>query len=134
MLKYIGKRKVLLVYTPLVLYWLLLLTATSLPAYDMPKLGFNDKLYHLGAYTVLAFFINLTLIYQRKSKFLFEKSAIATIIISSVYGALDEIHQVYVPGRFAELLDWSADAIGACLGVLIVYLLIRRFKYPLEFD
>ena len=134
MLKYLEKRKVLLVYTPLVLYWLLLLTATSLPANDIPTLGINDKFYHLGAYTILSFLLNLALIYQRKSKLLFEKAGITTIIIASLYGAFDEVHQIFIPGRFAEILDWTADAIGACLGVYIVYLMIRRFKYPLEFD
>jgi VanZ family protein len=134
LLKFIEKRKVLLVYTPLVLYWIILLTATSLPANDIPALGLYDKFYHLAAYAVLSFFLNLTLIYQRKSKFLFEKSAIAAIIISSIYGALDEIHQLFVPGRSAEILDWAADLIGAFLGVYAVYLILRRFKYPLEFD
>ena len=134
MLKYIEKRKVLLVYIPLVLYWVLLLIATSLPANDIPALGLYDKFYHLGAYTVLSFFLYLTLIYQKKSKFLFEKAGIATIIVTSVYGALDEVHQIFVPGRSAEILDWAADLIGACLGVYIVYLMIKRFKYPLEFE
>jgi VanZ family protein len=134
LLKFIEKRKVLLVYTPLVVYWILLLTATSLPANDIPALGLYDKFYHLGAYTVLSFFLNLTLVYQKKSKFLFYKAGIAAIVISSVYGALDEIHQIFVPGRSAEILDWTADFVGACFGAYIVYLMIRRFKYPLEFD
>jgi VanZ family protein len=132
--KFIEKRKVLLVYTPLVLYWVLLLTATSLPANDIPALGLYDKFYHLGAYTVLSFLLSLTLIFQRKSKFLFEKAGVAAIVISSVYGALDEIHQLFVPGRSAEILDWTADLIGACIGVYIIYLMIKRFKYPLEFS
>lgn len=134
MFKFIEKRKVLLVYTPLVLYWVLLLTATSLPANDIPALGLYDKFYHLGAYTVLSFLLSLTLIFQRKSKFLFEKAGVAAIVISSVYGALDEIHQLFVPGRSAEILDWTADLIGACIGVYIIYLMIKRFKYPLEFS
>ena len=134
MLKYLEKRKVLLIYVPLALYWLLLLTATSLPAYNLPSLGISDKIYHLGAYTVLAFLIKLSLIYQRKSKILFQNATISTILIAATYGALDEIHQIFVPGRYAELLDWSADTIGACLGALIVTYLIKKFEYSLKFD
>lgn len=39
---------------------------------------------------------------------------------------LDEIHQIYVPGRFAEMLDWLADFTGSVIAVLIT-------KYLLEF-
>ena len=75
----------------------------------------------------------LTLIYQRKSEYLFNKAPFATIVITSVYGALDEIHQMFIPGRFAEVLDWLADAAGAILGVLIISYLIKKLKYVPKF-
>ncbi|MDZ7623473.1 MAG: VanZ family protein [Ignavibacteriaceae bacterium] len=59
---------------------------------------------------------------------------IATIVICLFYGAVDELHQMLVPGRFAETWDWVADALGAFAGVLIVYFLINRLRYRLEFD
>jgi hypothetical protein len=37
--------------------------------------------------------------------------------IAVLYGATDEWHQSYVPGRTASLADWATDAIGAA-GVL----------------
>ena len=99
----------------------------------LPSIGLTDKINHFIAYFVLAVLVNLTLIYQRKSKFLFKKAQIATIVICLFYGALDELHQLLVPGRSAETLDWVADASGTFIGVLIVYFLINRFKYHLEF-
>ena len=36
----------------------------------------------------------------------------------ALVGAFDEWHQRSVPGRSAEVFDWVADVIGACLGVL----------------
>lgn len=36
--------------------------------------------------------------------------------IASAYGASDEWHQSYVPGRSADVRDWFADATGALLG------------------
>jgi VanZ family protein len=57
-----------------------------------------------------------------------------TIIIGLFYGALDELHQIFVPGRFADTLDWMADGLGTIAGVLIVYYLINRLKYRLEFN
>jgi len=132
--EYLEKRKVWLVYIPLVIYWLVLFVATTLPSERLPSIGFSDKINHFFAYFILAVLVNLTLIYQRKSRFLFEKAQIATIVICLFYGAVDELHQMLVPGRFAETWDWVADALGASAGVLIVYFLINRLRYRLEFD
>jgi VanZ family protein len=113
---------------------MILFTATTLPAQRLPSVGFTDKVNHFIAYFILAVLLNLTLIYQRKSRLLFEKAPIATVIICLFYGAVDELHQLLVPGRSAETLDWVADASGAFTGVLIVYFLINRLRYSLEFD
>lgn len=119
---------------PLVVYWLILFIATTIPTQKLPSIGFNDKLIHFIAYFVLAIYVNLTMIYQRKSILLFEKAPLATIIICLFYGAVDELHQMLVPGRSAEALDWVADAIGVVFGVFTVYFLINRLGYRLEFN
>jgi hypothetical protein len=36
------------------------------------------------------------------------------------YGALDEWHQSFVPGRSPDLMDWLADVVGVTLGYLLV--------------
>ncbi|MCU0414156.1 MAG: VanZ family protein [Ignavibacteriaceae bacterium] len=134
MFEFLEKRKVWLVYVPLVIYWLVLFTATTIPVERLPSVGFSDKINHFLAYFILAILVNLTLIYQRRSRFLFKKAQIATIVICLFYGAVDELHQLLVPGRFAETWDWVADALGAFAGVLLIYFLVNRLKYRLEFD
>ena len=134
MFEYLEKRKVWLVYVPLTIYWLVLFTATTIPVERLPSVGFGDKVNHFLAYFVLAVLIYLALIYQRKSKFLFEKAAIATIVIGLFYGAVDELHQLYVPGRYAEIMDWVADALGTLAGVAVISFLIKKLKYRLEFN
>ena len=134
MFEFLEKRKIWLVYIPLAIYWLILFTATSLPAYDLPKLGLSDKLQHFSAFLILAVLLNLALLYQRKSRFLFENAIIATIIICLLYAGLDELHQMFIPGRFAELLDWVADGSGVILGVFLVYFLKNKLNYNFEFN
>ena len=134
MFDFLKKRKIWLVYIPLAIYWLILFIATSIPVERLPSIGFTDKINHFIAYFILAILVNLTLIYQRKSRLLFERAPIATIVICLLYGALDEVHQMFVPGRFAETLDWVADAIGAAAAVLLIYFLINRFRYRLDFN
>jgi VanZ family protein len=42
---------------------------------------------------------------------------IAAWIICAVYGASDEFHQGFVPGRMVEFRDWRNDVTGAALGL-----------------
>jgi VanZ family protein len=35
---------------------------------------------------------------------------------ASLFGALDEVHQRFIPGRTADPRDWTADTLGAALG------------------
>ena len=45
-------------------------------------------------------------------------AVVLSFIITLGYGALDELHQYFVPGRYASLLDVLLDGGGAVLGVL----------------
>ena len=41
---------------------------------------------------------------------------VALIVAGALYGATDEWHQSFVPGRDASVLDWLADLCGVTLG------------------
>jgi VanZ family protein len=42
-----------------------------------------------------------------------------------LYGAGDEVHQVFVPGRTADIRDLAADAAGATGGIAAMWLIAR---------
>ncbi len=130
MLEYLEKNKLKLVYFPLIVYWLILLTATSLPSNEMPDIHMSDKIEHFLGYGVLTILITFSLLVQSKNKLLKAKAYLATIIIVSVYGALDELHQMFVPGRDCDFYDWVTDFAAAFFGIIIVYSLVKfvRFK------
>jgi VanZ family protein len=132
--EYLEKRKVMLVYFPLTLYWIILFTATTLPGQDLPNLGISDKIEHFSAFFVLAILLNLALIYQRRSYVLFKNASIATIIITLSYGVIDEIHQLFIPGRSADIRDWLADSSGVILGIILLNLLKRVLDYKINFE
>jgi VanZ family protein len=131
---YLEKKKVLLVYIPLVLYWIILLTATSLPVKDLPGIGIGDKFSHFFAYFVLSVMLYLVFTYQRKSVILFQYSFIAAVLVASLYGIADELHQMLIPGRSAEIYDWIADLAGSLTGVLVVSYLKKKLNYIPEFS
>lgn len=119
MINYLKKHKTYLVYTPLVVYWLILFIATSLPSNYVPSVGVGDKFNHFFAYMVLSVLLYFAFSFQGKYEILNKYPAIMAIIIASFYGAFDELHQMLIPGRSAEFLDWLADFLGACFGVLV---------------
>ena len=129
MFEYLEKRKIAFVYIPLIIYWILLLIGTTLPAPDVPSLGVGDKFTHFGAFFGLAILLSFTLHYQNKNLLLKKYFLTATLIIASFYGFLDELHQKFIPGRSSEFLDWFADSLGAAAGIVFVFYLMKLLKY-----
>ena len=50
-----------------------------------------------------------------------------SLCLAALYGASDEYHQRFVPGRTADALDWLADVLGAAVGLVIVSIVRKRF-------
>ncbi len=44
---------------------------------------------------------------------------------AALYGATDELHQYFVPGRSCDVRDWVADVIGAALGAFVFHRLVQ---------
>lgn len=49
----------------------------------------------------------------------------AAVLCASLYGISDEIHQIFVPGRTADPIDWLVDTCGAALGAFVAYAILR---------
>ena len=55
------------------------------------------------------------------------------VLFGALYGALDELHQLFVPGRVAKLTDVLLDSCGVFAGVAALWLLLwylERKKRP----
>ena len=91
-----------------------------------------DKLLHFIEYGVLSVLLTIAFVnaspprqnLQFPPRWIWGTAA----LISILYGASDEIHQMYVPGRFATIADWVSDVIGSIAGVLGVYFYYRKKK------
>jgi len=67
----------------------------------------RDKLAHAAAYAVL------TLLLLWGARFPRDRAAWGWVLLAVLYGALDEVHQRFVPLRHADVFDLLADALGA---------------------
>ncbi|HET8733417.1 MAG TPA: VanZ family protein [Anaeromyxobacteraceae bacterium] len=90
------------------------LSAQSHPlAFLPPELLLQDKLLHALEYAALG----ALLVPGFRLAGLSPRGALlAAIAAASLYGATDEFHQSFVPGRSADVLDWVADTLGATVG------------------
>lgn len=111
-----------------VLWALLLLTGTSWPGPDLPRVPFNvpDKVIHCGLYLVLSILVVNALI-RRGSRPRSWRFVAGVILAGMIFAALDELHQKFIPGRDCDPLDWLADSVGLVTGSIGTYMyLIKR--------
>ena len=92
---------------PVLSFALFIAYFSIVPSAAMPDLNLWDKLQHFGAYLV---FVLLTY-----------PLTLAVIAICA-YGGLLEIAQAYSPGRYASILDFLANSLGAIFGLLLLRL------------
>ena len=105
-------------YTVPVLLWMgVIFVSSSIPKDDFPEVSFWGwaKLIHLFYYCVLCFLIQRALHQQERFLLLSRHSFGWAILISTLYGATDEFHQLFTPGRHGQVTDVLIDGFGACL-------------------
>ena len=76
---------------------------------------------HSVLYFVLAVLLTRALSF---SKMPFWKVALLAIVIVSLYGASDELHQLFVAGRSSDPFDWAVDTIAAAVGAIVTILFL----------
>lgn len=54
------------------------------------------------------------------------RACLVAIACASLYGVSDEFHQLFVPGRMCDPVDWMVDTAGATLGSGIFYAMQRK--------
>jgi VanZ family protein len=106
-----------------IIFWLSSLS--TLPNIKTPIIS-ADKLAHITVYFVFCWFSRRALFFQTALLISKRWSLVGAFLLTCVYGYLDEVHQLYVPGRSYDYYDMLADAIGAVLYVIIFIILDRR--------
>jgi len=77
-----------------------------------------DKLAHAGYFGGVAALLLIGLSTER---------AMLAFLLTSLAGMADEIHQMGVPGRQADVMDWLTDTAAAAIAVLVMrYFASRR--------
>jgi VanZ family protein/UDP-2,3-diacylglucosamine pyrophosphatase LpxH len=92
-----------------------------------------DKFAHAAVFGALAWALDLALQRNRPGLPMYRRHLLVFLVVS-IFGATDEWHQYFVPGRACEFGDWVADSVGGGLGLLLgcVQVLFTRHLGPLS--
>ena len=108
--------RALSLWAPVAVYMAAIFWASSLHVLPGAVSGFPDWLLHSACYGGLAL-VSLRAVSGGKWPGVTTGTLAAALIICAVYGASDEFHQSFVPGRAVEFRDWRNDVTGAALGL-----------------
>jgi VanZ family protein len=93
---------------------------TSLPGSALPSLSdfppWADKVVHFGMYGMLGVLLARVGVLENWSR----RRLVLTAVMVSLFGVLDELHQLFIPGRDAEVGDWLADTLGSASGFAVL--------------
>ena len=94
------------------LYASAIFIGSSIPGESMPKaVSVYSTALHIAEYLVLGFIVFPYLSRRGGTLFL-------AVLFSAMYGVSDEIHQLFVPGRFFSVADIASDCVGSAVGTL----------------
>lgn len=102
----------LLAWLPAVVWALVIFNLSARPRLPGPDVQGIDKVAHFGAYAVLGWLL------VRAA----DRSGLPLavgLVLGVLYGATDEIHQMFVPGRSPDVMDWVADAAGVAAATFV---------------
>jgi VanZ family protein len=113
-----GRRRLIVAWAPAALYMAVIWMVSSMeaPTFPVSAFPFRDKGVHATEYAVLAFLFGHACLHTWDG-LPRARVAFVAVMLTFFWGFLDEMHQAFVPGRSADLLDLCADSIGAVCGV-----------------
>ncbi len=108
-------------WIPVIFCGIIIFLISAIPASRMPNIfTYQDVVGHLSEYTLfgLLWIRAFKEYYPRQS---FTRRLIWIFLFVLIYAILDELHQLFVPGRVAGWDDVGMDMLGLLLANLIVY-------------
>lgn len=98
-------------------------TFKSIPT-GIPLVNFNlSYVYHFGIFALFTFFLT---IWVKGNNKLNLKYFLMILLISIIYAISDEVHQIFVPGRFGNVADLLVDGIGSMFAIGIYFFVDRN--------
>lgn len=108
---------------PVILWGLIILVFSSMPliTQPLPSIPFIDKVAHMSEYGIFAYLMSRALFFTPTFQYRLIRVLTLTFIFCAIFGAGDEIHQLFIPGRTESIGDFTADLTGSILALIVFY-------------
>lgn len=118
-------RRFFVYHGPTIFWAILIFFLSSIPSLSGPDLGIalQDKWTHMVEFGIFGLLLQRSFVRIWGNRF---QSYLFAFVVGVAYGGLDEIHQLYVDGREADILDFFADTIGIFMALVLYYIIKRR--------
>lgn len=115
-------------WLPISLYCGLIYSLSAQPVWrlTLPSFFMADKLLHLTEYAILGVLACRAFGPGTRGLLNRREAILVTFLFSLAYGALDEVHQSFVPGRMLDFGDLVADVLGASVAGTAWWKLVWR--------
>ena len=100
-------------------YMLLIFLISSIPYIVQPgPLGSREApiVEHVIEYSVLGFLLLGSFSSTKRTR---KQIIFLAVSVAILYGISDEIHQLFVPGRYCDIIDVVANSLGSVIGVMV---------------
>jgi VanZ family protein len=104
-------------WAPAALWAAMIFALSSTAKLPAPPAGLTDKHAHLVTYGMLAALLVWGLTDRSLARTTWATAA-AAVALAALFGASDEWHQSFVPGREVSALDLAADITGAAIAAV----------------
>ena len=108
-------------WLPVIVWMATIMVGTSLPRAPGLAVEGGDKIAHFVAYGLLGGLLLRAFMGAGQGLW---AAALATLASGATYGAVDEVHQAFLPTRTCSVEDLAADVMGLGLAVLVGWLVM----------
>ncbi|MBS1757695.1 MAG: VanZ family protein [Bacteroidetes bacterium] len=113
-------------FIPGIAWFFVVMVLLFTPGNDLPEVGdwFTridfDKFIHMGVFALLAFLFMFPIGKSELNNKAKAQYFIKITLCACLWGITSEfIQEYFIPGRTYDILDWSADSIGAIIAMLV---------------
>lgn len=89
-----------------------------------------DKFIHFIEFSLLGFLLAFGLF--KSMRLSLKTQTGLTFLCGSILGILDEVHQSFIPGRYADVLDALFDIGGISFGIFIYRIVLKKLRLKLK--
>ena len=108
--------------TVLIFAFIFYVSSLSFPPPPAGPPSITATVYHISVFFLLMIFFLISALNRKWRR----DTMLLSLLIITVYAALDELHQYFVPGRFTSITDFMLDFTGIAFAALIYFLIVFR--------